>query len=536
MKLNLKSLSDPTFWNEKGIALPAYDIQEVKEATQAAPIWVHFGVGNIFRAFVAAMQQDLLNHGKAEKGIVAAEVFDPEVIGKAYAPYDMLCLKVILNANATLSQEVVASVCETVDATGDFSEMDRLKEIFCSDSLQMASFTITEKGYALWQGDGSLFPAVLADMTNGPAHAAHGMGKVAALLYERYLAGGHPIALVSMDNCSKNGEKLRTAVLGIAQAWAAAGLCESGFIEYLTDETKVSFPWSMIDKITPRPDASVTETLVKQGLEGMEPFVTEKGTYTAAFVNAEAPGYLVIEDAFPNGRPALEEAGAYMTTRDVVQMAERMKVCTCLNPLHTAMSVYGCMLGYTKICDEMKDKQIVDLIKTIGYVEGLPVVEDPGILSPKAFIDEVVEERLANPFLPDAPQRIATDTSQKVGIRFGETIKAYQAAGMDLGELKALPLAIAGWLRYLLGVDDQLAPMEVSSDPLLPMLQEDLTGVTAGDPSCYQGQAKKILANANIFGLDLTATCLGEKIETMFKELIAGPGAIRSTMKKYLGE
>ena len=91
----------------------------------------------------------------------------------------------------------------------------------------------------------------------------------------------------------------------------------------------------------------------------------------------------------------------------------------------TALAVYGCMLGYTLICDEMKDETLVKLVKRLGYVEGLPVVVDPVILSPKAFIDEVVEQRLPNPFMPDSPQRIATDTSQKVGIRFGETIKSY---------------------------------------------------------------------------------------------------------------
>ena len=112
------------------------------------------------------------------------------------------------------------------------------------------------------------------------------------------------------------------------------------------------------------------------------------------------------------------------------------------------------MLGYTLICDEMKDATLVKLVKRLGYVEGLPVVVDPGILSPKAFIDEVVEQRLPNPFMPDSPQRIATDTSQKVGIRFGETIKSYVEKGKDLHELTALSLAIAGWLRYLLGVGE----------------------------------------------------------------------------------
>ena len=159
----------------------------------------------------------------------------------------------------------------------------------------------------------------------------------------------------------------------------------------------------MIDKITPRPHKIVEESLAKDGIEDMAPIVTSKNTFIAAFVNAERPQYLVVEDKFPNGRPALEKAGVYMTDRETVNKTERMKVTTCLNPLHTAMSVYGCMLGYTLICDEMKDADIVALIKRLGYVEGLPVVVNPGILEPKAFIDEVVEQRLPNPFMPTRP-------------------------------------------------------------------------------------------------------------------------------------
>ena len=198
------------------------------------------------------------------------------------------------------------------------------------------------------------------------------------------------------------------------------------------------------------------------------------------------------------------------------------------------MSMYGCMLGYTLICEEMKDEDIVKLVKTLGYKEGLPVVVDPKILSPKAFIDEVVNERLPNPFMPDAPQRIATDTSQKVGIRFGETIKSYLAAGKDVNELNAVPLALAGWLRYLLAVDDNLEPMEVSSDPLKDDLQAQLAGIEAGKPETYNGQLRPILKNASIFGVDLEQAGLADKIEKIFVEELAGKGAVRATLRKYL--
>ena len=309
----------------------------------------------------------------------------------------------------------------------------------------------------------------------------------------------------------------------------------AGFVAWLEDETQVSFPWSMIDKITPRPAEAVEKQLTALGIEDMAPIVTAKHTYLAPFVNAEAPQYLVIEDRFPNGRPALEKAGVYMTDRDTVNMTERMKVTTCLNPLHTALAVYGCLLGYEKICDEMKDEDLVKLITRIGYVEGLPVVTDPGILSPKAFIDEVVKQRLPNPFMPDTPQRIATDTSQKIPIRFGETIKSYMAdPGRDSATLTAIPLAIAGWLRYLLGVDDEGREMPVSPDPMLASLQADLEGVKLGNPASADGRLDPILANANLFGVDLKSAGLDQKITELFKRLIAGPGAVRKTLKTSL--
>jgi fructuronate reductase len=217
-----------------------------------------------------------------------------------------------------------------------------------------------------------------------------------------------------------------------------------------------------------------------------------------------------------------------------VNKTERMKVTTCLNPLHTGLAVYGCLLGYTLICEEMKDEDLVRLIKRLGYTEGLPVVTDPGILKPRAFIDEVMEQRLPNPFMPDAPQRIATDTSQKVGIRFGETIKSYVAGNRPMDQLIALPLVIAGWLRYLLAVDDKGNEMPLSDDPLLPELCKQLEGIELGKPETVGEKLQPILSNSLIFGSDLTKTPLAERIREYFLEEIAGPGAVRETLKKHL--
>ena len=537
MKMIQANLSQTDFWAKAGVKLPLYDREKVAAATKENPIWVHFGAGNIFRGFVAALQQKLLDQGLAEKGIIAADTFDYDIIDKIYTPFDNLTMNVTLNSDGTTSREIIGSVVEGLRAdSSDKAMVARFTEIFENPSLQMISFTITEKGYALTRPDGSLMPVVQADMEEGPDHARHAMSLVAALLYKRFQAGAYPLAVVSMDNCSHNGEKLQSSVLTVAKAWAEKGFVGADFIAYLEDTSKVSFPWSMIDKITPRPAKSVEESLLADGIEEMSPIVTSKNTFIAPFVNAERPQYLVVEDSFPNGRPALEKAGVYFGDRTTVNQSETMKVTTCLNPLHTAMSVYGCMLGYTLICEEMKDPDIVALIKRLGYQEGLPVVVDPKILSPKAFIDEVVEQRLPNPFMPDAPQRIATDTSQKVGIRFGETIKSYIKEGRDLNTLVSIPLALAGWLRYLLGVDDKGQPMEVSSDPLKDDLQAKLAGIQVGNPASYSGQLKEILSNASIFGTDLVAAGLADKIEAIFVEELAGPGAVRATLQKYLAQ
>ena len=535
MKLTLNGIKDAAAWEQAGIRLPAYDVEAVTKKTQENPVWVHFGAGNIFRIFIGGIADKLISSGDMDRGITCVETFDFDVVDKIYAPYDNLVLAVTLNADATTDKQVIGSLTEAIKAqSAEASSWNRLKTIFANPGLQMISFTITEKGYALKNAAGDFFPLIQADIDDGPEKAASAMAVVCALLFHRFAACKAPLAVVSMDNCSRNGEKLRASILTIAQAWEKKGFVSPAFVDYISDEAQVSFPWSMIDKITPRPDDSVCEELTRLGCEDIAPVITARRTYIAPFVNAEGPQYLVIEDRFPNGRPPLEKAGVYMTDRDTVNRTERMKVTTCLNPLHTAMSVYGCLLGYTRICEEMKDEDIVKLIRRLGYVEGLPVVADPKIMSPKAFLDEVLEQRLPNPFIPDDPRRIATDTSQKVGIRFGETIKRYAATGRDMNELVSIPLAIAGWMRYLLGLDDSLEPMEVSADPMKDELQRQLSSIEAGRPETYTGQLRPILRSVSIFGVDLEKAGLADRIETIFVEELAGKGAVRAALHRHI--
>lgn len=537
MKLCEQGLQNRAAWEAAGVKLPAFDWNAMCAETQKAPTWVHFGAGNIFRGFVAKLQQELLEKGLVKGGIVAADTFDYDIIDKIYTPFDSMTLMVSLLPDGSMEKEVIASIAKGLRAGAAFpGDLDALRAIFRNPSLQMVSYTITEKGYALTNIAGEFFPFVLADFEKGPQNCSHAMSLTAALLLERFNAGGAPLAVVSMDNCSHNGEKLRASVLTVVDEWCKRGHVSPEFAAWVSDESKVSFPWSMIDKITPRPAKAVEEALAAAGIEDMAPIITSKNTFIAPFVNAERPQYLVVEDRFPNGRPPLEQAGVYMTDRDTVNKTEKMKVTTCLNPLHTALAVYGCLLGYDSIAAEMKDPLLKALVEKIGYNEGIPVVVDPVILSPMDFIHEVIDQRLPNPFIPDMPQRIATDTSQKVPIRFGETIKSYIARPeLDVTGLVYIPLAIAGWLRYLLAVDDAGKPMECSSDPMLATLQGQLADVKPGEPdSASDAVLAPVLSNPALFAVDLCEAGLAEKIGGMLREMLAGPGAVRGTLEKYL--
>ncbi len=523
-------------WKEKGYELPGYDREQVRKATMEEPTWIHFGAGNIFRGFPAAGLQKMLNEGSYDKGVIVSEGFDYEIIDKAYKPFDDLSLLVVLKSNGTIEKKVIGSVVESLVAdAGALGPWTRLKEIFMAPSLQMVSFTITEKGYSLVDSKGDYLGFVLNDFNAGTEQPAHIMGKITALMLERYQNGAAPVALVSMDNCSHNGDKLYAAVEAYAENWVKKGFADEGFLSYIKDRNKVAFPWSMIDKITPRPDDKVKKMLEEDGFEDTDLIITSKNTYTAPFVNAEETEYLVIEDTFPNGRPELEKAGFLFTDRETVDKVERMKVCTCLNPLHTSLAIFGCLLSYTTIWEEMRDKELKELVHRIGYVEGMPVVVNPGVLDPQDFIKAVLELRLPNPFMPDAPQRIATDTSQKLPIRFGETIKAYhKSETLKVTDLTLIPLTIAGWCRYLMGIDDNGKAFTPSPDPLLAELQGYVKDLQLGETKLPKDVLKPILSNDKIFAVNLYEVGLGERIEGMFLELIAGPGAIRTTLQKYL--
>lgn len=540
MKLNIENLNDKNFWENANIEVPKYNINDIRKNTAEKPTWIHFGAGNIFRGFIAAVADTLLNDSIIDTGIIAVDTHafgrddDYDMINKVYKPFDNLTLLASIKSNGNIDKKIIGSITDVLHA--DFiNNYDALKKIFISSSLQVVSFTITEKGYSIKDLNGNYSSIVEEDINNEPKKAKNIMSIIAVMLLERYKNGAFPIAMLSIDNCSNNGDKLKSSIVEISREWVKRGYADNGFVEYLEDSKKVSFPLSMVDKITPRPSEIIEKKLEYIGLEEMSLFKVGHNNM-APFVNAESVGYLVVEDLFPNGRPKFEKANVYVTDRITVQTVEKMKVTTCLNPLHTALAIFGCLLNYNFIYEEMRNHSLKKLVEKIGYDEGMKVVADPKILNPKDFIKEVIEERLVNPYIPDSPKRIATDTSQKIPIRYGETLKSYVKNGLDISSLVGIPLTIAAWLRYLMGIDDNGKPMEISPDPMLEELQKHIKNIKFKNKETIGNNLKPILSNKIIFAVDLydEKINLGKKIESYFKEMISKENAVKKCLEKYI--
>ena len=506
MKLNQQSIKNTAQW--ENYDLPKFDIPAMVAKTKAAPTWLHMGAGNIFRIFVASAQQDLLEAGLSDTGIIVYEAYDEQIIPKAFSSYDNLTLGVTLFADGSIQKRVIASMADAFSC-----DLERLKKVIANPSLQLISLTITEKGYTVNPD------TVCAE----PATAITTIEQVCAGLLSRFEAAAPHIAVVSMDNFAENGSVLAKSVLAVAETWLASGKVSEEFVRYVKSQ---SYPWTMIDKITPRPSEDVAKMLKADGYEDTQITETDKHTFVASFVNAESTNYLIIEDDFPNGRPLLEKAGVYITDRETVRKMDQMKVCACLNPLHTILAVSGMLLNYPTISDCMKDERLVRLLRHAAD-EALPVAPHPGIIDPNDFLNTVLTERFPNAFIPDAPARIASDTSQKIPIRFGITLKERIAKNLPVAELEAIPMFIALFLRYRMGVDDNGAKMNLSPDPRLP---EDFN-ILYGIPFGKEINLKPMLSNKDVFGVNLYEAGLGEKIERLFANFSSEPGAVSKNLK-----
>lgn len=532
MKLNLSELAQPENLIKSGVKIPGFDVAQMQLKGKETPRWIHIGPGNLFRVFIARIADQMIEAGEFWPVTVVLPM-NPVEKTEQMEKFDLISLGITLHADGKRDLRAIAGISEAL-ATREETDFARFLEIGRQSSVKVMTFTITEKGYAIHGMDGQLQPAVLEAIDSDPrAYQPHTMALVAGMLLHRFEAGAAPLTLMSYDNFSHNGDKLRDSVLTIVKGWAEKGSVPAEFVDYVSDESQVAFPISCIDKITPRPNQKIADELAELGFEDMQisnPF----GVPLAGFVNTEAPEYLIVENKFATEVPPLDKFGVKFVERKACDEFERMKVTTCLNPLHTALAVAGCLLRIPTIDAEMRDPALAKMVNRLGWEEGMPVVTDPGIIRPDDFLREVLEVRFPNRYLPDDPGRIAMDTSQKLPIRFGETIKSYLQTGRDLEKLQVIPLVFALWCRYLLGIADDGEPFEVSPDPLREELQAHLADVKLGTPGDVHAALSPILSNPAIFGIDLYQTPLAGKVENLFKKLVAGTGAVRTTIDEEM--
>ena len=144
MKLTACGLQDRDAWKKAGYLLPEFDIPAALAHTRTAPQWIHFGAGNIFRAFQANLAQKLLEQGLMESGLIAVEGYDAQIIDRMYLPHDNLSILATLKADGTIDKTVIGSITEALvldrERRDDFM---RLKEIFRSPPLDVYKRQVT---------------------------------------------------------------------------------------------------------------------------------------------------------------------------------------------------------------------------------------------------------------------------------------------------------------------------------------------------------------------------------------------------------
>ena len=130
MQLNEQGLvNERAQWEAAGYKLPKYDRAAMIEKTKENPFWIHFGSGNIFRAFQTNVVEDLLDAGVIDRGLIA--VGGHEAMEKLFLPHDNYNLLATLKANGTVEKTIIGSIAESLTTDAGYDDhFERLKEIF----------------------------------------------------------------------------------------------------------------------------------------------------------------------------------------------------------------------------------------------------------------------------------------------------------------------------------------------------------------------------------------------------------------------
>ncbi|EOI1327334.1 TPA: mannitol dehydrogenase family protein [Citrobacter koseri] len=446
----------------EGVQTPRYDRQQLQTRI------VHFGFGAFHRAHQALLTDRVLNAQGGDWGICEISLFSGDRLMSQLREQNHLYTVLEKGANGNQAI-IVGAVKECLNAKLD--SLAAIIEKFCEPQVAIVSLTITEKGYCIDPATGSLDvsnPRIIHDMQH-PTEPHSAPGILVEALHRRRERGLSPFTVLSCDNIPDNGHVVKNAVLGMAEKRAAE---LAAWIQQ-----HVSFPGTMVDRIVP----AATE-------ESLDEITRELGVADPCAISCEPFIQWVIEDNFVAGRPQWEVAGVQMV--DDVLPWEQMKL-RMLNGSHSFLAYLGYLAGFQHISDCMQDSAFREAAYRLMMNEQAPTLRITNVDLSRYAASLI--ERFANPALKHRTWQIAMDGSQKLPQRMLEGIREHLARGSDW---PLLALGVAGWMRYVSGVDDAGATIDIR-DPLSEKIR--LLVESSSDAE----RVSALLSLQEVFGTDL---------------------------------
>ncbi|MGM3175546.1 mannitol dehydrogenase family protein [Dickeya lacustris] len=460
---NEKNISNVTL--PDNVLSPDYDRQRV------TPRIVHIGFGAFHRAHQALLTDRVLRQHGGDWGICEVVLFSDDTLISALRRQDHLFT--VLEKSAQGNQAIiVGSVCRSLHARVE--GIAAILAQLADPDVAIVSLTITEKGYCRAGNRGELDkdnPLVQQDIAH-PRQPSSVPGILAEALRLRRERGIAPFSVLSCDNVPENGKVTRQVVID------AARLQDASLAQWITEH--VTFPNTMVDRIVP---AATPETLAQ--------IAQATGVADPCGIACEPFIQWVVEDNFVAGRPAWEHAGVQLV--DDVLPFEEMKL-RMLNGSHSFLAYLGYLAGYEHINNCMDDANYRRAVRHLMLKEQAPTLQVSGI-DLEAYAEQLLE-RFSNPALKHRTWQIAMDGSQKLPQRMLASLRWHLARGSDH---RALTLGIAGWMRYVGGMDDAGQHIDIR-DPLAESLQH----IAQSTPDTHERVQGWLSVNA-LFSDDLRA-------------------------------
>lgn len=445
------------------VQLPEYDRKQLRSRI------VHFGFGAFHRAHQALLTNRVLNAQGGDWGICEISLFSGDVLMSQLRAQDHLFT--VLEKSGDGNQPiVVGAVHECLNAKLD--TLAAIIEKFCEPQVAIVSLTITEKGYCIDPATGQLDvaqPRIAHDLQH-PQEPHSAPGILVEALHRRRERGLPAFTVLSCDNIPDNGHVVKNAVLGMAKQRDPA------LAAWIADN--VTFPGTMVDRIVPAAtEASLAEITQELG-----------GITDPCAISCEPFIQWVIEDNFVAGRPAWEVAGAQLV--DDVLPWEAMKL-RMLNGSHSFLAYLGYLAGYQHISDCMQDADFRLAAHRLMMNEQAPTLKITGV-NLAGYADSLIA-RFTNPALKHRTWQIAMDGSQKLPQRLLDSIRIHLSQESDW---PLLALGVAGWMRYVSGVDDAGHEIDIR-DPLVDKIQAIVARSSNDD------RVMALLTLTEIFGREL---------------------------------